>query len=454
MTGFATSTPTLTEFDPRKIPYQYQVIRDVRKNFDYSLGVHQILLSGAVGSAKTILMAHLAVTHCLLNPGAHFGIGRATMPSLKDTLLRVILNHIGGSVGYAHNKVKGSVTFPNGSQILSFSWADGHFKKVRSYEFSGFAIEELTENEEKEFYTEIFMRIGRLKHVQEKFLVSATNPDDPGSHWAYKDLILSKDPQIHTYYSKTRDNPFLPKSYVEDLERNLDPKMALRMLEGQWVSITGNNLYYAYDSSIHFVQRSYVVDPRFPIHFSFDFNIGVGKPMSVCFYQLIGDTYHFFEEVVVEGTRTEAVLDEGAGRGLFDYETTYRVHGDASGKNRDTRSVRSDYDIIRQFLSNYKTRQGRHLNFVMEVLPSNPPLRTRHNLMNAMMKNAKGEVRLQVYSPCKVLDEGFRLTKLKAGGQYIEDDSKYYQHITTAAGYGVCWDQLIRERKPQGTVDF
>jgi len=36
------------------------------------------------------------------------------------------------------------------------------------------------------------------------------------------------------------------------------------------------------------------------------------------------------------------------------------------------------------------------------------------------------------------LAEGFSLTKLKDGAQYIEDDSKRYQHITTAAGYGIC----------------
>ena len=38
---------------------------------------------------------------------------------------------------------------------------------------------------------------------------------------------------------------------------------------------------------------------------------------------------------------------------------------------------------------------------------------------------------------CEKLDEGLTKTKLKLGGNYIEDDSKDYQHITTAAGYGI-----------------
>jgi hypothetical protein len=53
------------------------------------------------------------------------------------------------------------------------------------------------------------------------------------------------------------------------------------------------------------------------------------------------------------------------------------------------------------------------------------------------MRNAKGEVRLQVYKGCETLDKGFRLTHLKKGGQYLEDDSDFYQHVTTAAGYGI-----------------
>ena len=89
--------PSLTQFDPCIIPFQYQVIKDIRKKFDYSKGVYELLLSGSVGSAKSILMAHLAVTHCLLYPYAQALIGRLSMPALKDTLLKMIVKK-GGEV--------------------------------------------------------------------------------------------------------------------------------------------------------------------------------------------------------------------------------------------------------------------------------------------------------------------------------------------------------------------
>ena len=87
--------PTLTQFDPRHIPGQYEVIRDVRKRFDYSTGKKELLLSGSIGSSKTLTAAHLAVTHCLLYPSAHVLIGRKTMPTLRDTLLQKIIDHLG-----------------------------------------------------------------------------------------------------------------------------------------------------------------------------------------------------------------------------------------------------------------------------------------------------------------------------------------------------------------------
>lgn len=461
------SIPTLAEFNPKDVPYQFDVLKDIRRNFHYASGqtvgdslspggVHQVLLSGSVGSAKSLLMAHIVITHCLFNPGAVAGIGRLTMPSLKDTLLDVILKHLGRDIPYVLNRVKGSITFANGSKILSFSWADGNFSKFRSYEFSLFAIEELTENDDKEFYTEILLRVGRLKHVEEKLLICATNPDDP-AHWAYKHFITGSktDPTIHVYYSKTRENKFLPASYITTLEKNLDEKMAQRMLEGVWLSIAGDVVYYSYTQEGNFRDFPYAIDTDFTVHLSFDFNIGVGKPMSCVFYQIDRQgNFHFFEEIVIEGARTEGILEEAGARGLFNKDTFYLIHGDATGGARTTVSKKSNYDIITEFLNAYRTHENKTVKFRIAVPRSNPPIRARHNLVNSLMRNVHGNHRLFVYQGCPVTDEGFRLTKLRERGQYIEDDSKYYQHVTTAAGYGIWWNEKIGIARNQGMVQL
>jgi len=436
------STPTFLEFNPFRIPYQGDVLDDIFHNFRYSLGTHECLLSGSVGSAKSILMAHCAVRHCIENEGARLLLGRKALPDLKDTIFQKILEHLESSfqvgIHYSINFTSAKIKFLNGSEIISRSWADKRYSKVRSLELSAAIIEELAENndEDKQAYDEIKMRVGRLPTIEKNFIISATNPDAP-SHWVYRYFIDADSDTRHVYYSVTTDNPYLPRKYIEQLKRDLDPKQAQRMIYGKWIEITKEVVYYAYDKRRNWKNRDYEVNRKYPVHVSFDFNIGEGKPLSCCLFQFYDDRMHIFNEVVVEGMRTEDSCEELAGRGLLDYDTIYIINGDATGRRRDTRNIRSDYDIIKKYFSNYKNKAKELLRFELHVPSTNGPVRKRHNLVNAYCYNAAGQTRLFVYKTAKTVDEGLRLTQLKKGGHYIEDDSKSFQHITTAVGYGL-----------------
>lgn len=249
------STPTLAEFRP--LPMQARVISDIA-NFDYSLGTHEVLLSGSVGSTKSLLLAHLAIRHCIENPRAAFMIGRRALPDLKDTLYKKLVEHLDSvhpSNFKAHDAVA-RVQFKNASNIIARSWADKRYTKLRSLELSGAAYEELTENkgDDAAGYHEGKLRVGRLPHINRPLIISATNPDSP-SHWVYKYFIEpnsngAKHPTRHVYYSRTEDNPFLPSSYIQQLKADLDPKMARRMLYGEWIEITQEVIYYAYNLSL------------------------------------------------------------------------------------------------------------------------------------------------------------------------------------------------------------
>ncbi len=447
------STPTFSDFDPSVIPYQLKVIKDVKRNYDYSLGTHEVLLSGSVGSAKSILMAHLAVSHCIENRNARFMLGRKAMPDLKSTIFQKVLEHMQDTftagVDYTVNQTSASIKFlRNGSEIISRSWSDKHYFKMRSLELSGAAIEETTENDTQDFYNEIKMRVGRLPHVPENIIINATNPSDPG-HWAYDYFIETKKPTRHVYYSVTTDNPFLPSSYIDQLRSDLDPKLARRMIYGEWVEITKEVVYHAYSKENNYREEDYQVNPNEPIFITWDFNIGEGKPLSLCMFQFVADRMHIFNEVVVEGMRTEDSCEELASRGLLNYPNKYVITGDATGKARSTQSIRSNYEIIENYFANY-----RRVRYEVDVPLSNGSVRNRHNLVNAYCQNANGETRLFVYKNAKMADKGLRLTQLKPGGRYVEDDSKEYQHITTAIGYGLATALRHKTKKKQGTVRF
>ena len=440
------STPRLEDFRP--LPQQLEVIKKVRRGIDYvKTGVNELLLSGSVGSTKSLTLAHLAVTHCLEYQNANFMVGRLALPQLKQTLCTKIKQHC-YKLQYPvqYNETTGNFTFPNGSKITAVSWADKNYDKLGSYEFSAGAIEELVETKEPEAYDKILQRIGRLPHIQESFLISATNPSGP-SHWAYKKLISSLSDKVHVFYSNTFDNPYLPRSYIDGLLERLDERMAQRMIYGKWIEISQEVIYYAYTHH-NFIKADYVINSALPIRLLYDFNIGQGKPLSLVLgqYDNIKDEWHIFDEIIIEGQRTVQSLEEMESRGYFDKHNHFIVHGDASGKNRDTRSFNTDYDLIFKFLANLPSKPR-----IEDGVPRrNPPVRDRHNIVNGYLQNALGKRKLFVYQKCPIVDEGFRLTMLKDKGQYIEDDSKHFQHCTTAIGYGVMFEADKLSRRNQG----
>lgn len=430
------STPNLLEFTP--LSSQLEVIRHLRHGADYSKGTHEVLLSGSIGSSKSLVAAHMVVTHCLLYPKSRVGIGRLALPQLKATLCNKIREHLFETgIEYKYFESSGNFEFANGSEIKAISWADNNLVKLGSMEFSAFAIEELTETKNTKAYDVILQRTNRLPHVKEPWVLSCTNPDSPSSPW-YKKLITSDSPQVKVFYSNTFDNPYLPPSYIENLKGRLDERMAQRMLYGKWLEVYTEVVYFSYTSE-NFVKSEYKVDTKYPIRLSWDFNIGQGKPLSLVLMQYITekDQWHIFDEVIVDGQRTLDSLEEAAARGLLDFPTRYIIHGDASGKNNDTRSFGSDYTIIEKFLDNYQNNRGQKIIYTRDIPSKNPPIRERHNAMNSYIKNANGQKKLFVYKKAPTCDEGLRLTKLKSGGQFLEDDKDRYQHCTTAIGYAV-----------------
>lgn len=438
-------------FDPRKIPFQERVLYHFH-NWDYSSSPIHMLLSGTIGSAKSSLASHIAVFHCLTWKGARIVVGRQKMPDVKRTIRKEIIDHIKNtlteSVHYTFNKSDNIIYFHNGSEIMFISWHDADWEKFRSLNISGYVLEEATENKEKHWpvVNALNMRLGRQPHVPVNFGILLTNPDGP-EHPCYEHFIdkadtlregkiLIKGSRL-TFFSKSEENPFLPKWYINQLRKDLPKKEAERMLDGKWVSIRSNVVYGHYDQSKQFKKEPYLVNLNHPVHFSFDFNIGAGKPMSMCFFQYIDDVFHVFHEVVIEGADTEELLLEASLRGHLDYRADYIYHGDASGKAKHSASKKSDYDIIAKFLENYRPSDGSKRKYEKQVPLSNPPVRERHNKVNSYCLNGLDEIRLYVWG-CEVVDKALRLTKLKDGGSYIEDDSKEYQHVGTALGYGIC----------------
>ena len=447
------SKPYFSEFNPRVIPYQSKVI-DLLDDWDFSTGTPEILLSGSYGSAKSILMAHLVVRHCLEWKGARACLARKALPDLKDTIFKEILEHVAEDFiegkHYWVNSQAAKIRFFNGSEIISRSWADKKYKKGRSLKLSMLVFEELTENnvEDAEAFKTLKARLRRIPTVKENILIAATNPDDP-SHWVYKYWFEERRPFKFVFKSVTTDNPFLDPIYISQLKETMSEREALRYIGGEWLELYKDKPYYNYSSEVNFRHdKTYSFNPSLPVDVMHDFNIGAGKPMSAAVGQFSDGFFHVAKTFLIEGASTGAIVDEIANAGVYDLGSMVRVYGDATGKSRDTRNIKSDYDIIKQFLANYVRKSGQRVPFEINVPLANPPIRERHNLLNGLFKNAAGEIKLIVYKEAKDADVGFRLTNFKQGARMDEDDSLREQHVTTAIGYWAHY--VIKRPKPKG----
>lgn len=457
----AFQSSSFSNFDPRLIPWQDDAL-DAILGAPYQNGVHEFMLSGAVGSAKTTLGVHVAARHCMENVGARCMLGRRARPDLKRTLFAEVIEHLDDEhleegVHYQYWEGKLEVKFPPWkSEMIPGFWADRKFKRFRSMKLSMALLEELTEtpNEHADFYPEILMRLNRIGgYTGPNLLLTMTNPDSP-LHWAYERYMEQKTPLRRVFYSKTEDNPFLAKTYLEQLKTTIDPRMALRMLYGQWIELMQDRIYYAYDTDLNFRKdTAYKWDPALPIDIMHDFNIAGGKPMSAAIGQVRKVEgrfeFHVARTVLIDGARTGTMIEEIANLGVLEMGSFVRVFGDAAGKHNDTRNNKSDYDIIRQYLANYRTRDGKALAFEFHVPLANPPLRTRHNLMNAGFCDATGKRSIFLYKDAVSADKGFRLANLKKGASLDEDDTLREQHVTTAIGY---WVTRVRTITPTGTA--
>jgi hypothetical protein len=436
-----------TTFSPLNIKWQYRVLWDQANLWEYKDGTVRVLFSGSVGSAKTTLAAWMAINHCTKFRRAKCLLGRRSLPDLRDTIYSDIVELlendeqlIEGEDYTCYDNVCRIIFHKTKSEIFARTWGDKRYKKFRSLKLSMAIIEEATENnkQDQEAIREITQRLNRIGHIKENTLLLLTNPDSP-AHWIHKDYIeRAHEKGTHVYYSLTEHNKYLDPGYINFLRKNLTKREADRQLRGMWVEIDSDRIYYAYQSEKHFKRdEKYQLSTKYPVDIMMDFNIGKSKPMSWALGQVIGDTFHVFKEYHAETMRTSNLLEEMAADGAFELPVKWRIFGDATGKSNDTRSLRSDYEIVEDYLSRYRRQNGSMLEYRMEVPRKNPPLRRRHNTANGVMENELGQIRFFLYKGCEWIDEGFRLTEPKKGADNVEDDSLPQQHVTTAITYWI-----------------
>ena len=203
----------------------------------------EVLYSGAFGAGKTRAICLRCAMRASVQ-GAREGLCRKTVVALKRSTLKTLLEPDGllpailpeGS--YEYKKIDGEIKIHGGGSIMLFGMEDS--ARIASMNLSGVAVDEAVELTEQDWN----MLRGRIRLQLPKMrnqIYGACNPSTP-QHFLAKRFGLAgghkPQPNCEAITTTSRDNWFLPKDYVEDLE-SMTGVARKRYVEGIWCGSDG-----------------------------------------------------------------------------------------------------------------------------------------------------------------------------------------------------------------------
>lgn len=210
---------------------------------DHSNGVTEVMYGGAAGGGKTRLGCMWVVKGCIKWPGSRWVIGRAVLARLRETTLRslqAVLRESGLDRNCTYNASTNVYTFSNGSEIflkdLKRDPSDPMFDSLGSLEITGAFVDEVAEIDQ--MARQVLSTRIRHKLTDFALIPKMLFTTNPCKTWPYTDFYLpftrgELPSHMRFVQSLHADNPFLPKSYADQLSR-LPQSLRLRLLEGKW----------------------------------------------------------------------------------------------------------------------------------------------------------------------------------------------------------------------------
>jgi len=232
----------------RLLPKQYDFVQSKSR---------EVLYSGAYAAGKTRALCYRLVSRAQV-PGSREGLCRKHLVTLRASTLRTLLEPDGSAPPvlppntYSHNKSDRTIKIRGGGEIVYFGLDDP--QKIGSYNLTGCAIDEAVELSADDWQ----MLIGRIRLDVgvPNSLYAVCNPGAP-SHWLAERFGLALGHQAkdgcEVIHTKTTDNSFLPKDYIESLT-TLGGVAYRRFVMGEWCASDGL-VYDRWDRMIHLTEQ-------------------------------------------------------------------------------------------------------------------------------------------------------------------------------------------------------
>lgn len=297
-------------------------------------------LSGGFGAGKSTSLCYKVLKLSMLNRPFDGGLLCPSFTDLKRDVLPVMTEILDKhEIPYKYHGTDHTLKLPWSSGCIRFLTAE---KKLRGGNLAYIGINELGLIQ-FERYQEAIARV-RIKSAKYPQVVSSGTPD-MGTASPYYELFVDKPwPNSRILYIDTRENAHnLNAGYIESLYNSYPSALLDAYLKGQFVNLSGNRFYYAYDP----IKNNSDAEPdfNFNFHIGVDFNI---SPLTASIWQEEGQKLIAVDEIYLEnqdGFRTENLIEAMKVRG-YNPENSF-IYPDPSGNARSTKGL-PDNEILRR----------------------------------------------------------------------------------------------------------
>ena len=355
-----------------------------------------IINVGGARSGKSYAMAQLLI-YKAVNEVCQIAVTRKTMPALKMTALRLILNLLKEYnlfVPSCFNKTEN--TYKMGPSNFQFFSLDDP-EKIKSSEFNYIWMEEATEFTYQDYAVLLTRLSAPVINGKQNQIFLTLNPTDINS-LIYKKLLPQKD--ITVIKSTYKDNNFLQKNYIntllslKDYDKNAYKVFAL----GEWGA--SEKIIYTNWSLIDELPQNHT-----EIFYGLDF--GFNNPTALVQIVVYDDKF-YVNELLYQSGLTNTDLIEKLKILLKNFETK-TIYADAAEPNRISEIASCGFNI--------KPAQKNVLNGIMAVKSDN-------FFVTKCSANLIKE--LQTYS-----------WKSDINGNILEEPVKFNDHLLDAMRYAI-----------------
>ncbi len=369
---------------------------------------------GGYGSGKTIAGSYKAFKNLIKHRGKRGFIGNIKSSILKKTTLDEFYKRLDeNNINYTERTKQKRIITDLGE--VSFETYNNYEEIVGE----NFAWAWLDELDVSRYSDKVWEKIiSRMRGARDIELFATTTPE--GFSTSYRIFSEnSKDRMKNAQYIRadSRQNPFLPQMYIENMMDLYTKEFLEAYLKGRWVNLNTGKVYKNFTRAKNVAKK---IVPRYgnQLFIGMDFNV---NPMtSVIGIRANGNLY-IIDEFYLRNSDTEQMCIE-IKQEYPDYQ--YIFFPDATGSRRTTSSKmgRTDITILKRF--------GK-----VRVESSNPPVRDRINVVNFILGKDKEHRRLYIDKSCEKLTKDLEQVSYDDNGNIDKKTNPDLTHISDALGY-------------------